>query len=413
MKGELLLPRVHYGHNDFSTPPAILQEAFKCFEKASSLSSLALFLMGRWLITTHIIHNDAHKLRKGCLYVRDAARKACPRALRFVAHRYEYADLDALTKFRNLEKLPKSKISRQKFVVKHYKRAADMGDADALNDIATSHSEGYGGCVQDFDKAVDFYKRAITAGSVLGYDNLGTHYEYGMSNECPDRVDPVLAMTYYRRGARQRCPKAAFNLALAYQEGKLVKRDLRKAEKYFIYAMKIADDVQDFVIAGNCLRDVMAVLLTQLKMARPKSKEEKRVRRKIKLLLRNDDFIEKVYKRVDIACRSASRQENNELNELLYPENAQPIMDKLKMLMTAMAHRTATQADVETFNHICGYAPGHPHELQKSSLQGSDSEVEHIGRMSVASAAPRKRRSTRNKRKSQATQSGRGKRRRL
>lgn len=370
MKGELLLPSIHYGANDFDAPREVLREAYQLFDRASKVSSVALFLKGRWLLSMAFLHKNEDDTKRGAALVKEAVKKNCPRAMTFLANRYEYPEMDANSTFH--DQIPRGRSNKEKYIFRYYKKAAELGNSDALNDIGSSYAEGYGGLEPDFDKAIDYYQKAIQAGSVLGYDNLGTHYETGMNGQCPDRKNPEKALEYYRRGAKQRCAKAAANLGAVYQDGMkgLVVRNIRKAEKYYMLALKIADDNQEYLHASRCLRDLVAVLLTRLKLVVPGTAEERKVRKKIMRVIRDEDTVDTLLTKLNKNCLSAARGRRHYLETMLDEENARPIIEKMTHLQEKMRATTATAEEVLMFNHIIGY-----HE---------DAEVE-------VAAAPKKR----------------------
>lgn len=163
-------------------------------------------------------HGDVARGEAGKKTIVEAAKRDCARAIVHLAKCYEHPDRFALLSFES--DLPKDELTREKFILEYYFRAAELGDPDALNDVGSSHATGYGGLPFDFDRAVVYYVRAINAGSKHAFDNLGAHYETGMNGHGKDRVDCNKAVYYYRQGARMRCPKCAYNLCCKMQLAK-------------------------------------------------------------------------------------------------------------------------------------------------------------------------------------------------
>lgn len=358
VKGEALLPFIHYGKNDSRAPRSVLQEAFFMFDTASKQgSTLATFLKGRWLLSMEPLHKDASQARLGASCVKAAAQANCARALVFLAHRYEYPELDRTVSF--AADLPKGKAMREKFILDFYKRAADRGDADALNDIGTSYAEGYGGLETDFDSAVEYYVRAIDAGSLHAFDNLGTHYETGMGGKYPDRVDYSKALYYYRKGARERCPKCAYNLAAAHEEGMsgTLPRNTKKAEKYYRYSLRLADDANDAATCSKSLKDLIALYLTRIKLNVVDGEAVLTAQRRLSQYVNNQKLIANMMSKVNKAVLFAARGKPAALSKLLGDVNSKVVVRHVKHLEQEVKSPTATPADIAMLHHVMGTSP--------------------------------------------------------
>lgn len=355
LKGETLLPYIHYGKNDSRAPRSVLQEAYDLFDRATKKgSTLGLFLKGRWLLSMQPLHKDATRAEMGCSCVKSAAEANCARALVFLAHRYEYPELDHTVSF--AADLPKGKVQRERFILDFYQRAANLGDADALNDIGTSYAEGYGGLECDFDKAVEYYVRAIDKGSLHAFDNLGTHYETGMGNRFPDRVDYEKALYYYRQGARQRCPKCAYNLAAAHEEGMsgALPRNSRRAEKYYRHAIKLADDANDIITASKCLKDLVALYITRIKLNAPEDRVVRKATKRLSGLVGDQGVVDRAMAKVNKAIASASRSKGAAISKLVGDVNSKLIVQQVKQLEQKVKSGQASRQQVVKWHHILG-----------------------------------------------------------
>lgn len=330
VKGEMLMPRSHYGKADPETPAYILVEAYKLFVKAADLGSIdGKFLKGRWLVTMAGSHKNEDKGEEGKRLIEDAAANGLAKANVFLGQCYEFPGRFGKVKFNLPENIKKDVI------LKYYMRAAEFGDPDALNDVGSSYATGYGSLEKNFDETIKYYVKAIRAGSLHAFDNLGTHYETGMSGDAIDRIDYKKAMYYYRAGARMRCSKCVLNLACAYEEGMqgVVERDTKEAENYYRYAILIADDDNDAANASRALKELIALYITRLKSNQPASEcvqiTEKKIYKWLNKRMANGTLNE-VNKKIAQSIREARP---NKLAELVGDTNAQRIFGKAESLV--------------------------------------------------------------------------------
>lgn len=350
MKGEALLPPSHYGRNDPFTPRTVLKEAYVLFSRASANgSALATFLMGRWLLANEFLHKDPEQVQLGRDHIVSAANRGCARALAFLAQEYFHSKSTSSPYFKDI---PKGKMLKEHRVLELYIHAAKLGDGDALNDIGASFAQGYGGLPLDFDKAVLFYKAAITQGCLMAYDNIGTHYETGMDNHCPDRVDHSLALRYYHLGVKKRCPKCAYNLGAAFEEGMggLIKRDVRKAENYYLLSLRLAHDANDAQTGGRVLYDLAAFYITRVKLDCPDGEDGLQAMRCLTQLLRHQETINGFIARVNSAIATCQRSRGNRYSSLakvVGDQNAKLIMTHLRAL-----EKCAREGDALAANQV-------------------------------------------------------------
>jgi len=296
LKGEMLVPRSFYGFPGArGNPPLyVLEEAFSCFSRAAETgSNEGKFLKGRYMVTMAPKYRKPIE-EKGKALVEEAAQNGSARALVFLAQRLEfisdnYGNTNSYMRNDLMlfgKPVPAAQAEREKIVYDLYKKAADMGNGDALNDVGSCYATGFGNVGYDFDTAVQYYVMAIDAGSLHAFDNLGTHYEYGMSGKATDRIDLEKAAYYYRAGAKMRCSKCAMNLASSYEEGlykntsddddgdgnntnnsiEVIEKDPVMSEKYLKYAIAIANDDDDSATATQALKDLVIILITRMKL---------------------------------------------------------------------------------------------------------------------------------------------------
>ncbi len=267
VKGEMLLPRQLFGTGPSQTPYSVIEEAYAYFCKADLLGSgEGRFLRGRWLVTMSPVHKNSKKTREGMRYVEEAAAAGHARALVFMAQVLEFPG-----KF-GWGEGPPSEADLEK-AVELYRKAAELGNAGALNDLGSSYATGFGGLPYDFDEAVRCYARSIKAGGLMAFENLGTHYETGMTGEAPDRVDFEKALYYYKQGAKLRCAKCAYNIAAAFAEGlgNVVQRDSDIHERYLQYCILLAEDDNDDAMLEMVSKKLVAFHMFQIVTNEPGS----------------------------------------------------------------------------------------------------------------------------------------------
>lgn len=103
-------------------------------------------------------------------------------------------------------------------------KAAELGDAESQNSVATYYSEGYCGFPRDQQKAMEWYQKAVEQNNARAQYNMGIQYEFGKGGI----VDPKIAASWYQKSAEQGHAKAQANLADLYLDGNGVKQDINK-----------------------------------------------------------------------------------------------------------------------------------------------------------------------------------------
>jgi hypothetical protein len=99
-------------------------------------------------------------------------------------------------------------------------RGADDADDQATEEPRLSR--------QSFESAADWYRRAADAGFAPAMNNLGDLYGLGRLG----KSDPQTAFQWHLAAARAGNPVGAFNVSLAYREGRGVARDIAEADRW-------------------------------------------------------------------------------------------------------------------------------------------------------------------------------------
>jgi hypothetical protein len=93
---------------------------------------------------------------------------------------------------------------------------------------------------QDHDKALEYLEKAIRWGSQEALSNANI-IGYGYFTSPKSREDLLLALRYLELAANNGCSDAATLVGRMYLEGKVVDKDLKKAQLFFVYGMQEPD----------------------------------------------------------------------------------------------------------------------------------------------------------------------------
>lgn len=253
--------------------------------------------------------------------------------------------------------VPKDRLERDRIIFECYEKAASLGNADGLNDVGSCYATGYGPVEKNFDKAVEYYTRAIAAGSLVAYDNLGTHYETGMSGAAKDRIDMAQALHYYREGASRRCPKCVLDLGISHEEGMseltaedkpVLERDTDKAEKYFKHAMALAKDLSDTGTRDRAHKYLAVLYISRLKLSASRAEFVKTERKLLEMMA------DKVYRAtmvdVDRSIIAALRGKPKQLQGMLGELSAGEVMRHAEELISDIKGNSAGGRASEDLN---------------------------------------------------------------
>lgn len=101
-----------------------------------------------------------------------------------------------------------------------------MADAEVLNDLGIIFSDGVG-IETDMERAIKYFSSAVALGNDLAKSNLADIYRKGVNGV---EKDPKRAFELY---LSCRLPYAFYRVGEAYELGRGVEKDLKKAKHYY------------------------------------------------------------------------------------------------------------------------------------------------------------------------------------
>ena len=112
--------------------------------------------------------------------------------------------------------------------IEWYRKAAEAGNATAMDRIGYLYEHGKG-MTEDDGQAFEWFQKAATRGSALGMFNLGYLYDAGKGVA----KDSAQAMAWYRKAADAGDAAAMNNIGAMYQNGESVEKDFAKALDWY------------------------------------------------------------------------------------------------------------------------------------------------------------------------------------
>jgi TPR repeat protein len=130
--------------------------------------------------------------------------------------------------------------------VRCYRKAADLGYSDAMNNLGLCYEQGEGVSL-DYVQAVSWYRKAAEAGYSRGMLNLGVCYDNGTGVA----KDEVEAVKWYRKSAEAGDARGMVNLGACYEYGTGVAKDEVEAVKWYRKAAE-AGEASGMANLGLC-----------------------------------------------------------------------------------------------------------------------------------------------------------------
>lgn len=115
-------------------------------------------------------------------------------------------------------------------VIELYRRAADLGEPIAQNNLGVLYANGFVGGQQDFVRAKEWYEKAAAQNNPHAQNNLGDLYESGHIGDGPNYVR---AKEWFEKAAAQGHAGAQFSLAYLYANGRLGEPDYVRAKEWY------------------------------------------------------------------------------------------------------------------------------------------------------------------------------------
>ena len=128
-----------------------------------------------------------------------------------------------------------------------YKKAAEIGNAEAQNWVGKYYLYGWGDCEKDHDKAMEWFRKSAEQMFASGVYNVGLCYDEGYGVQKDERE----AMKWYTKAAQQGLPLGQFELGQHYRKGRGVEKDPEEAVRWY---EKAAEQGQEDAMGllGDC-----------------------------------------------------------------------------------------------------------------------------------------------------------------
>ncbi len=114
-----------------------------------------------------------------------------------------------------------------------YQKAADIGDAEGMTNLADMY-ENAAGVVKDLGRAAGYYKQAVELGDVVALNNYGNWLIEGINGN----QDIPLGMDYLKKSIDADGEDAPVTLAETYDRGKEIPFDATKAAFNYLLGLK-------------------------------------------------------------------------------------------------------------------------------------------------------------------------------
>ena len=133
--------------------------------------------------------------------------------------------------------------------VDFFRKAAEQGHATAQFNLGVCYDHGQG-VAQDYNEAVKWYRKAVEQGYASAQYNLGVCYDNGRGVA----QDYNEAVKWYRKAAEQGHATAQYNLGVCYENGQGVAQDYKEAVKWYRKAAEQGDADAQYNL-GYCYKN--------------------------------------------------------------------------------------------------------------------------------------------------------------
>lgn len=118
----------------------------------------------------------------------------------------------------------KYKIKNLNLAFNWYKKAADIGNIDALFEVAEAYILGRG-ITNDRNKAFEYCKKAALKGHKYAQFELASFYNYGI--ECKCTINKSKALEWYKKAAENGLIEAYYSIGMFYEEKNLINKAIK------------------------------------------------------------------------------------------------------------------------------------------------------------------------------------------
>ena len=130
--------------------------------------------------------------------------------------------------------------------LKYFSMAANKGHAEALFRVGNAHYFGFG-TPQSFQEALKYFHKAAQKGSLDAVTTIGYCYYRGFGVE----KDLAEAVKWYEKAAAKQDPGAYIQLARIYFNGEGVKQDFQKSFDYYMLVEKSKKEIKKRIVASE------------------------------------------------------------------------------------------------------------------------------------------------------------------
>lgn len=113
-----------------------------------------------------------------------------------------------------------------------FRHGADLGNAQAMNNLGVQYGRGRGGLTQDYAKALEWYEKAASKGMAKPMENIAWLYANGNGVQ----RDLAKARDWFEKAADLGLPSAMARVGILYIDGVGVPRDLDKGREWLMRA---------------------------------------------------------------------------------------------------------------------------------------------------------------------------------
>ncbi len=128
-----------------------------------------------------------------------------------------------------------------------FRKAAALGDVEAMNRLAVFYINGAAGVEKDKTRGADWFRKAAALGDGRAMNNLGYCYHTGTGVE----KDVNVAVSWYEKAAARGDALGMFSLGVCYEDGTGVEKDAAQALAWYRKAAALGDKAAQKVLKDS------------------------------------------------------------------------------------------------------------------------------------------------------------------